>query len=214
MKAILIGATGLVGSEILKRLINDDRFTSVNIFTRRALKITHPKIKELIIDFENLETLQEPIVGDVLFSALGTTLKKAGSKEAQYKVDFQYQYDIARLAQKNHVGTLIQISSVGANPRSPFFYLRMKGELEESLKGLDFKKCCILQPGPLVGQREEERPQEKWFIALLEWFPKIPGMESYWPIQAKDVAIIAINEVFSPQQGFYQLKPKSLFAKI
>lgn len=211
MKAILIGATGLVGSEILKKLIVDSCFSEIVVLTRRPLSQKDGKIREYLVDFEDTQAWKENVQGDVLFSALGTTLKKAGSKEAQARVDYHYQFEVARIARHNGVRSLIQISSVGAHSKSPFFYLRMKGQLEEALKGLSFEKCCLLQPGPLAGKREQERPQEKWLIQFLEWLPKIPGMESYWPIRASDVAKVAVEEASSGQIGFYQLKPKALF---
>src|SRR5689334_5676279 len=96
--AMVIGATGLVGSHLVQLLLHDDRFAVVKIFARRSTGIQHPKLQERIIDFDHPERWKHLITGDVLFSALGTTLKTAGSKEAQYKIDHTYQFNVAKAA--------------------------------------------------------------------------------------------------------------------
>ena len=123
--AIIIGATGLVGNNLLQQLLLDNDFSSVKIFVRRATGISHSKLKEFIIDFDKLELSKSDISGDVLFSCMGTTLKQAGSKSMQYKVDFTYQYQFAKLADENGVPDYLLISAASSSSKSKIFYSRM-----------------------------------------------------------------------------------------
>ncbi|MDZ4665425.1 MAG: NAD(P)H-binding protein, partial [Bacteroidota bacterium] len=144
MKAIVIGSTGLVGEHVLQLLSNDNRFTSVTALVRKTGAIQSNKITYQIFDFDNMNAAL--ISGDVLFCALGTTLKKAGHKEAQYKIDCTYNFETAKRAKQNGIKFLAHVSSLGANARSSSFYLRVKGELEEKLKELAFEKTIIVRP--------------------------------------------------------------------
>ena len=101
--AIVIGATGLVGEQLVRQLLEDDRYGTVKVFHRRTTGISHPKLVETVIDFDSPEEWKHLITGDELYSALGTTLKAAGSKEAQYKVDYEYQFQVAKIARENDV---------------------------------------------------------------------------------------------------------------
>ncbi len=186
--AILIGATGLVGSHLLKLLLENDRYDSVKVFHRRTTGVEHPKLEEHIIDFDQPEEWSDLVKGDHLFSALGTTIKKAGSKDAQYKIDFTYQYEVAKAAYKNGVGSYALVSSLGASTESGSFYPRIKGELDEAVQELDFERTLILRPSFLEGDREEFRLGEKIGIPVAKVLCKIPGLRKYHPIKAKDVA--------------------------
>ncbi|MDP2365977.1 MAG: NAD-dependent epimerase/dehydratase family protein, partial [Ignavibacteria bacterium] len=101
--AIVIGATGLVGNFITRKLLDDNRYVKVKVFVRRSLHISNPKLEEHLINFDNIDVWKEYITGDELYSALGTTIKKAGSKDAQYKIDFTYQYEVAKASAQNRV---------------------------------------------------------------------------------------------------------------
>jgi len=186
--AVLIGATGLVGSHLLQLLLEDDRYNSLKVLHRRSTGVEHPKLEEHIIDFDNPDEWSELVNGDHLFSALGTTIKKAGSKEAQYKIDFTYQYEVAKAASKNGVGAYALVSSLGSNAESSSFYPRIKGELDKAVQELDFERTRILRPSFLEGDREEFRLGEKIGIPVAKVLCKIPGLRKYHPIKAKDVA--------------------------
>ena len=131
MKALVIGATGATGKDLVNKLLEDKDFQEVHAFVRRPLNIKNEKLKAHVVDFEKPEEWKDLVKGDVAFSCLGTTLKDAGSKDAQRKVDFDYQYQFAKNAKENEVEDYILVSSYGANPNSKIFYSRMKGELEK-----------------------------------------------------------------------------------
>lgn len=194
--ALVIGATGLVGNELVHLLLADDRFGEVLVFARRTTGITHPKLREFLIDFNDSKSWRHLVVGDVLFSALGTTLKKAGSKEAQYQIDYQYQNDFAKAAADNHVPVYVLVSSAMASVHSRIFYTRMKGELERDIRLLPFQYIHIMQPGMLEGSRKENRPGEKIGLALLKFINKLGIALQQKPVPASVVAKAMINVSF------------------
>jgi uncharacterized protein YbjT (DUF2867 family) len=197
--AIVIGATGLVGSHLVALLLKDDRFSSVKIFARRNTGVQHPKLHEHIVDFDHPEQWQSFITGDVLFSALGTTLKTAGSKEAQYKIDHTYQFNVAKAASQNGVPVYVLISAALANEHSRIFYTRMKGELERDIKQLPFEYIHIIQPGMLTGPRKENRPFEKIGTPVLSFLNKLGIAKKQKPIHASIVAQAMINVSFKKE---------------
>lgn len=210
MKAIVVGATGLVGKAITEKLIADSSISSIEIFVRRNTGLVNPKLTETLIDFDNLEQWKADIKGDVLFSALGTTLKAAGSKEAQYKVDYHYQLKIAEAAASNGVKSYVLISSVNADAKSQFFYLRMKGELEEKVSTLDFPSVHILRPGPLKGNRETSRLNEVISTKFLDLMPKVLVTAGMRPVEGEKVAAVAIISGLSFEKGIHIVGPKNI----
>ena len=187
--AIVIGATGLVGSFITLKLLDDNRYLKVKVFVRNSLEVKHPKLEERIVDFEKLDLWKDEIEGDELYSALGTTIKKAGSKDAQYKIDFTYQYETAKAASENGVKNYMLVSSAGANYKSSNFYLRTKGSLDEKVQQLNFEKIRIFRPSILVGLRSEKRFGESIGIKIAGTITKIiPALKKYKPIKASLVA--------------------------
>lgn len=199
--ATVIGATGLVGSHVLQILLADDRYDSILVLHRRTTGISHSKLKEHIIDFDYPEKWSHLVTGDHLFSALGTTIKKAGSKEAQYKIDYTYQYEVAKAASKNGVTGFALVSSVGANSESSSFYPRIKGELDNAVQKLDFEISLILRPSFLDGNRDEFRLGERIGVPLAKVFCKIPGLKKYHPIKAEVVAKAMIEGLNSNTSG-------------
>ncbi|HAB51746.1 MAG: NADH dehydrogenase [Ignavibacteria bacterium RIFOXYB2_FULL_35_12] len=186
---IIIGATGLVGSQLTIKLLNDNRYKLVKIFVRKSSSITYPKLEEHVVDFDKLETWKHEISGDELYSTMGTTIKKAGSKEAQYKIDFTYQYECAKAASENGVGKYLLVSSAGANIKSGNFYLRMKGELDEKISVLPFRQLYIFRPSILAGERKERRRGEEIGISVIKFVADIiPLLRKYRPIEAETVA--------------------------
>jgi uncharacterized protein YbjT (DUF2867 family) len=195
MTALVIGATGLVGSELVAQLLQDERFKKIKIFTRRSLNKQHPKLEEHVIDFKYPQQWKSLVYGDVLFSSLGTTLKQAGSKGAQFKIDYTYQYQFAKAAFENGVKQYVLVSAAYASPNSGIFYSRMKGILEKDVEKLLFENITILRPGMLTGKRKEERPGEKFGTPILNLLHRIPGLKSLKPISAFTVSKAMINAV-------------------
>ena len=198
--AIVIGATGLVGSHLVQLLLNDNRFTGIKIFARRSTGINHAKLEEYIIDFDHPDQWKHLVTGDVLFSSLGTTLKTAGSKEAQYKIDHTYQFNVAKAAADNHVPVYVLISAAMASEHSRIFYSRMKGELERDIKELPFEYIHIIQPGMLIGERKENRPFEKIATPFILFLNKLGIAKKQKPIHASIVAQAMINVSFKRQK--------------
>ncbi|OFX59094.1 MAG: NADH dehydrogenase, partial [Bacteroidetes bacterium GWB2_41_8] len=155
--ANLIGASGLVGQQLLQQLLAHPEFEKVRSFVRRPSGNVHPKLDELVIDFDQPENWSKLVKGDVLFSSLGTTIKTAKTKENQYRVDFTYQYEFAKAAAENGISAYVLVSSMGANPKSSVFYSRMKGEWEVAVAKHNFRKCTIVRPSILDGDRKEPR---------------------------------------------------------
>lgn len=201
--AIVIGATGLVGNELVQQLLKDSRFDKVKVFVRRSMKIVNNKLEEHIVDFETPDSWKKNVTGDVLYSAMGTTLKAAGSKEAQYKIDYTYQYQVARMAANNNVGQYVLVSAAGSSVDSKIFYSKMKGELERDVKKLPFETIHIIRPGMLAGERREARSGEKIGTGIMNLVAMIPGLHRLKPIQGAEVARAMINATFKLVIGIH-----------
>ncbi len=196
-KAIVIGASGLVGTQLIQILLKNESYAEIISLVRRHTGVKDPKLTEIAIDFDHLEKWQDLIKGDVLFSTLGTTLSQAGSKDAQYHVDFTYQYNVAQLAAKNGVKNYVLVSSAGASAKSNSFYLCMKGKLEEAVQTLAFEAISIIRPGQLTGERVKKRLGEQIGLAIMRGFNQLGFLKKYKPIHAEEVAaamIVAANK--------------------
>jgi uncharacterized protein YbjT (DUF2867 family) len=187
MKAIIIGATGATGKDLVDLLLQDTAFDKISVFVRRPLEVSDPMIETHIVDFKQIDAWKSRIQGDVLFSCLGTTLKAAGSQEAQWKVDYDYQFDFAKAASENGVETLVLMSSKGADPNSSMFYMKMKGKLEEAVKLLAFKNTIIVRPPSLI-RKNSDRWGEKLGVSALKLVNKIGLMRSMAPMSTEAVA--------------------------
>lgn len=208
--AVIVGATGLVGAELLRQLLAHERFDVVVALGRRATGIAHAKLREHVIDFDAPAAWSALVSGDVLFSALGTTLAVAGSQAAQRKVDHGYQYRVAEAARRNGVETCVLVSSAGASPRARIFYSRMKGELERDVEALGFPRTRILRPGPLDGERREDRPGERRMLRVLRPLsPLLPAAAR--PIPAAVVARAGIRAALDPAPGPRRYEARELF---
>ena len=200
MKALVIGATGAVGKDLVRQLIEDSSVERIDIFVRREVKIPAAKVVAHIVDFDHPETWADQLKGDVLFSCLGTTIKAAGSQEAQWKVDYTYQYEAAKAARANGVKTYVLVSAVGANAKSKVFYTRMKGALDEAVQELGFEGCFILRPPSLI-RKGSDRLGEKVGIIALKAFNAIGLMRNYKPMPTETVAAAMIRLSKSGRKG-------------
>ena len=208
--ALVIGASGLVGKELVKELLACDGFERVVVFLRTASGIRHPRLTEHVIDFHAPASWQHLVKGDVLFSALGTTLKKAGSKKAQHAVDYGLQFAFADIAARRRVPAFVLVSSAGASPDARAFYFRMKGELERDVACLPFDRLAILRPGPLYGEREEQRIGEGIGIFLVRMLNKLGLLRHFRPISGKAVARAMIQVFFLQNEARVSYGPRQL----
>lgn len=200
LTANVVGATGLVGKQLVDLLLENQSFEKVRIFVRRNSGIQHPKLEEHIVDFGDDESWKTQLKGDVLFSTLGTTLKQARSKGKQYEIDFTLNYNFAKAAQENGIENYVLVSSIGANAKSSIFYTRIKGELDEAVAKLGFPNLAILRPSSLTGERKEKRVGEVITIPLATFFTKIV-FKKYRPVKDTIVAKAMINAVVNPDKN-------------
>jgi uncharacterized protein YbjT (DUF2867 family) len=205
-KALLIGATGLTGTECLKLLLNDDFYSGVEIWVRRPTGISHPKLIENVIDFDKIHQI-ENLKADHVFCCLGTTIGKAGSQENFYKIDHDYVLACAKVAERSQAGKFLYISSIGANIASGNFYLRTKGQVEESLSQLIIPSVVIFRPSMLLGNRKEFRLGERIGKAIMTVFQflMIGSLRKYRGIQASQVANAMIVEAKSTENGGFRI---------
>ena len=208
--ALVLGATGATGRELVKQLVSHPTFASVSIFVRKKPALEHQKLKVHEIDFSKLNSYKNLVVGDVLFSALGTTLKVAGSKANQYEVDYTYQYEFAKMDSENGVNHYALVSSTGANKDSCFFYLKTKGALEEEIKKLSFTAIQIFQPPTLIRQADLLRPAEKRGIRMLNTLNRFGILRSQKPLSVSVLAKKMIDEVQHNTQGMNIYQPKDI----
>jgi uncharacterized protein YbjT (DUF2867 family) len=197
MKAIVIGSTGLVGGHLLELLHKNPNITEVVALVRKQTNFPYQKVTCKVLDFDNINP--DLLSGDILFCALGTTIKKAGSKETQYRVDFTYNAEAARIAKSQGVKTVAHVSSIGANSKSSNFYLRTKGELEQLLTQLGFEKTIIARPSIILGERNEFRLGEKIGIVIATLFaPLMVGkLKKYRGVHAQKIARCLIIEALN-----------------
>ncbi|GAB4196854.1 MAG: hypothetical protein OHK0057_15270 [Thermoflexibacter sp.] len=187
MTGLLLGASGLTGGYCLQELLNENQFDKIIALSRKPLNVSHTKLEQIITDFSDLTSLKSTLRAEVVFCCLGTTIKKAGSKEKFKQIDYEYPLQVAQIAKENGTHTFALVSAMGANTNSLFFYSKVKGELEQALKNLSFPSLIILQPSLLLGDRKEKRIGEdigKVISAVLGFL--IPA--KYKAIHAQQVA--------------------------
>ena len=213
MKAIIIGATGATGRELVKNLLNDEFFIEIIVLNRRSFFENHPKLTEHIIDFDKMENYKELIKADVAFSCMGTTLKIAGSKENQWKVDHDYQLKFAEICHENNVPSFVLLSAMNSNSNSKMFYSRMKGELKDKISEIKFDQLIILQPS-LIVRPNTDRKAEKFAEIILKSLNKVNLLNNFKPIGTDDLSKAMIQSYKSYGKGFHRVKLKDIFQLI
>ncbi len=204
MKALMIGATGATGRDLLELLLLDETISQVVVFVRRELIVDHEKLTTKIVDFDQPELWKADVKGDVLFSCLGTTLKIAGSKKAQWKVDHDYQYYFAKAARENGVHSYVLVSAENASTRSMFFYSKMKGQLEEDVKALKFPRLIIFNP-PLLLRDNSDRPGEVVAARVLQFLNRSGILRAQKPLHTRQLATAMINAIKVLNDGTHSI---------
>lgn len=210
MKALIIGATGATGKDLVTQLLADDTYSEVHCFVRKPLTLTHPKLHAHVVDFETPEAWADLLHGDVAFSCLGTTLAVAGSKEAQWRVDYDYQYAFAEHCRQNGVPTFVLVSAAGAKAQSKLFYNRMKGQLEDAIKALGFPRLLIFQPSVLV-RKESDRKGEQFGLKMIVLLNKLGLFKRYRPIPTSVLAEKMCKEVAIAPKGIHTFTLDEIF---
>jgi uncharacterized protein YbjT (DUF2867 family) len=202
--ALVAGATGLVGRQLVGQLLDNPEHVEVVALVRRPLGMTHRKLRELVIDFDRLGELELPRVDDI-YCALGTTIKTAGSQEAFRRVDFTYVHELARAGVRAGARQLLVVSSAGADAGSRIFYSRTKGEMEAAVSVEAYESVHIFRPSILVGDRAESRPGERIGIGMMSAlsFLMIGPLRKYRPIEAAQVARAMIRTALRGARGVH-----------
>lgn len=205
MEAVIAGATGLIGNSLLHQLLDRPEYTKITAVVRTEIPVQHPKLQQLVVDFDRLENHQYHIKGDVVFCALGTTKHKTPDQEQYRKIDYQYPLDIAFIAQQNGATQYHLVSAMGANEKSSIFYSRLKGEVERDLKTIPFKAVHIYRPSLLVGDRKEHRNAEGFMIGLMNVLNPllIGGLKKYRSIKIEKVASAMLKQSLKPCDGIF-----------
>ena len=193
--ALLAGATGLIGSHLLPLLLASERYSKVLVVGRRPLPQVHPKLVQIVTDFDQLEEHRLRLIADDVFCCLGTTLRQAGSKQAFYKVDYLYVVQLAALAASNFAAQFMVVSSLGADAESRVYYSRVKGEMEAAVRQTPFRAIHIFRPSLLLGNRAAPRLGERLTAAALALMrPLLLGpLRAYRAVPAATVAVAMLR---------------------
>lgn len=166
--AIILGATGLTGNILLNKLLGDNRYRNIKIFTRSPLRYENPKVTEILCDLLDVDSYKDNFFGDEVFCCIGTTVKKTPDKEFYKKIDYGIPVNSAKLCKQTGIDTFIVMSSMGANAKSSIFYNRTKGEMEDAVLEHNIKNTYILRPSIIGGNRNESRIGEKIGTVLMK----------------------------------------------
>ena len=204
----LFGATGLIGSLSLQILEKSPDIGKIYVYTRRTLPFaTGPKTEIIITDLTNIDSLTHAITSspelDVALCAIGTTIKKAKNKHEFYKIDHDLVLNIAKVCKQKGIENFGYISSLGANEKSPIYYLQVKGETENDLEKIEFKNLFILRPSLLIGKRNEKRLAEEMMAKILPLFNVFfkGALKKYYPSNADNIAKFFTNKAIANENG-------------
>jgi len=204
-KAVVAGASGLIGSSLLDILLDAEQYNEVLVLVRKELPVQHKKLVQLVIDFDKLDEHKAAITGYALFCCLGTTKKKTPDLNEYRKIDHHYPLQLAQLAKQNGVRQYHLVSSLGANSNSSQFYLKTKGETEEAIKKIGIRSLNIYRPSFLTGDRNESRFGEGFMIGLMKLIDPLLGgsLKKYRSISAETVARAMFKQSLKSEEGIF-----------
>jgi uncharacterized protein YbjT (DUF2867 family) len=204
-KAIIVGASGLIGSNLLDILLTQPDYTEVLIVGRKKTKNKNTKITQLVVEFEHLEHYAAQITGNVIFCCLGTTRSITPNLDEYRKIDHDYPIKLAEIALKNGIDQYHFVSAMGANSKSSNFYTKMKGDTEEALKNVGLKSLQIYEPSLLIGNRKKARPLERVAAVIMRIINPLlmGGLRKYRAIKAIDVAKAMFKQSLKNKMGVY-----------
>lgn len=207
-KAIVLGATGLIGRSLTEQLAQTGNYASIEVWVRRSTKDWPKGVAERIVHFDTIDHLGSPC--DIVFCCLGTTIKQAGSKEAFKKVDYAYPLKIAKLAKRENVSAYVIVTAMGSSSSSSIFYNKVKGEVERDLDALNFEHLGIFRPSMLLGDRGEFRLGEVIGKVFMKAFSFIIP-KKYQAIQGSQVAKAMLSYSEKPQKGKVIIENQEMF---
>jgi uncharacterized protein YbjT (DUF2867 family) len=210
LTALLAGASGLVGGECLSKLVASAAYGRVVVVTRRDLgeRARHPKVRQVVTGFDRLADVRANLGADHVFCALGTTIAKAGSKAKFREVDCEYPLRLAQLSREGGASHFSIVSALGASRSSPFFYSRVKGEVEQALRGMGWPSLAIFRPSVIAGERGESRPLERVSEHLLRFAPA-----TWRPVAATDIAAAMVAVALACPPGITVLESRDIPSK-
>lgn len=188
--AIIIGATGLTGSIVLEKLLANEAYAKVKLFSRSTCGIKHPKIEEHLVDLLKLEEHKADFIADEVYCCIGTTKKKTPDQEKYRAIDYGIPAAAAQLCKENGIEVMAVVSAIGANPKSSIFYNRTKGEMEEAVLAAGISRTYILRPSFIGGNRQEKRAGERIGLAIFNFLKPlfIGKLKKYAVIDASSIA--------------------------
>ena len=207
--ALVAGATGLTGRQLVNLLLRDDRYQVIKVLSRSPLTTQDPRLKNFVVDFKALQEYADQLAADDVFCCLGTTMKKAGSKPAFEAVDYEYPLSLAHITKAQGASQYLLVSALGADKYSSIYYNQVKGRIEEALCTINFNAIHIFRPSLLLGAREEKRAGEdaaKLFYKLFNFL--IP--KKYKSIDASKVANAMLHYARTEQSGIHFHESASL----
>ena len=204
LKAVVVGATGMTGKALVRVLVDDPRFSSVRLLVRRPVNQIDPKVSQVVVDYDHFDPEVLDTGASCLFCCLGTTIKKAGSRQAFRQVDYDYVARLAEICEQRKIQKLLVISSMGADPSSRVFYSRVKGELESFLKERNIPQVGIVRPSLLLGDRDEYRFGERVASMVMQVFGFLFAgpLRKYKAIPASTVAEAMVAAALTGERGF------------
>jgi uncharacterized protein YbjT (DUF2867 family) len=204
-KAVLAGASGLIGSHLLQILLEQAYYDEVVILVRKTLPLQHHKLKQLVVDLDQLLSYAEELKGDVVFSCLGSTKKKTPDLALYRKIDHDYPLLMAQIAKQNGVEQYHLVSSTGANKDSSMFYPKLKGETEADITAVGIPTLHIYRPSFLAGDRGEKRPMEKFWVVVMKLLTPlfIGGWKKYRAIKGATVAMAMYKQSLKNATGVF-----------
>lgn len=211
-KALIVGATGLVGSKLLKLLEDDSSYNEIIVVTRKPVLTASGKVTQHCLNFDHLYDHKEKFIADDIFCCLGTTMKNAGSKENFYKVDYSYVVNLATICSENNSTSFNLISATGANKNSVFYYNKVKGAVEEAILSLKFSVINIVRPSLILGERNEARPFEKAFQVFSKYFGFVFSgpFKKYTPVEADLIAKALLKSAKKNKEGVHIIESNQL----
>ena len=187
--AIIFGSSGLIGNELFKTILLSNTYDKIKVFVRTIPEVNNPKVEIIKTDFRNLEKYKDKIIGDDCYFCIGTTKKDTPDKSEYIRIEYDIPVRVATIAKENSVNSFLYVSSIGANSKASSNYLKNKGQVEEKIKNLNFKKLAIIRPSLLIGNRKSFRLGEIIFTPVMNILTLFAfgSLKKYKPIKIENV---------------------------